>query len=233
MSSTFVDGVTPLDAVHMNALQQKVERAQPNGYASLDATGVVPAAQLPAPTSGVPTGAGFVWYTAAAPAGFLLCDGSAVSRTTYAALFALLGTIYGVGDGSTTFNLPDLRGRVAVGVGTQADVAALAANDGSTLPNRRPKHGHTNGLTLPNHAHSANDPGHTHEIPANGNAGSGPIVMQAIIAADTGGNFTASQTTGITVGNPTSNPAIAGTIGPAGAPADGPAYLTVNYIIKT
>lgn len=55
---------------------------------------------------------GSVIYSAAstAPAGFLVCNGSAVSRTTYASLFAAIGTTYGVGDGSTTFNLPDLRG---------------------------------------------------------------------------------------------------------------------------
>lgn len=46
---------------------------------------------------------------ATAPTGFLTCNGAAVSRTTYAALFAAIGTLYGVGDGSTTFNLPDLR----------------------------------------------------------------------------------------------------------------------------
>ncbi|MBR2008287.1 MAG: tail fiber protein [Alistipes sp.] len=45
------------------------------------------------------------------PDGYLLCDGSAVSRTTYAALFAVIGTTYGTGDGSTTFNLPDCRNR--------------------------------------------------------------------------------------------------------------------------
>jgi microcystin-dependent protein len=50
-----------------------------------------------------------------APAGALLCYGQQVSRTTYAGLFAVIGTAYGVGDGSTTFNLPDLRGRVAAG----------------------------------------------------------------------------------------------------------------------
>ena len=49
------------------------------------------------------------WPTGAAPAGYLLCDGSAVSRTTYAALFAVVGTTYGVGDGSTTFNLPNMK----------------------------------------------------------------------------------------------------------------------------
>jgi len=48
--------------------------------------------------------------TTAIPLGFLECDGSAISRTTYAALFAITGTLYGIGDGSTTFNIPDLRG---------------------------------------------------------------------------------------------------------------------------
>lgn len=48
--------------------------------------------------------------TSSAPAGFLKCSGQAISRTTYAALFTAIGTLYGVGDGSTTFNLPDLRG---------------------------------------------------------------------------------------------------------------------------
>ena len=53
-----------------------------------------------------------------APTGFLLCDGSAVSRTTYSALFAITGTAYGVGDGSTTFNVPDLRSSFPLGGGT-------------------------------------------------------------------------------------------------------------------
>lgn len=53
-----------------------------------------------------------------APAGFLLCDGTAVSRTTYADLFAAIGTTWGVGDGSTTFNVPDMRGRSPLGAGT-------------------------------------------------------------------------------------------------------------------
>jgi microcystin-dependent protein len=58
------------------------------------------------------------------PFGFLACDGSAISRTTYATLFAIIGTNYGVGDGSTTFNLPDSRGRTHVGVGTYTDPTA-------------------------------------------------------------------------------------------------------------
>ena len=61
-----------------------------------------------------------------APTGWLICDGSAVSRTTYAKLFAVIGTTYGAGDGSTTFNLPDFRGRVPVGVGTGTASTATA-----------------------------------------------------------------------------------------------------------
>lgn len=63
-----------------------------------------------------PTGAVEAYAGATAPAGWLLCNGQAVSRTTYAALFALVGTTYGAGNGSTTFNVPDLRGEFIRGV---------------------------------------------------------------------------------------------------------------------
>lgn len=59
-----------------------------------------------------------------APSGWLSCDGSAVSRSTYASLFAILGTTFGVGDGSTTFNVPDLKGRAPIGVGTGSGLTA-------------------------------------------------------------------------------------------------------------
>jgi microcystin-dependent protein len=63
---------------------------------------------------GIPTGTITPWSQATPPSGFLECDGSAVSRSTYAALFAIISDTYGAGDGSTTFNLPDLTDRVAV-----------------------------------------------------------------------------------------------------------------------
>ena len=67
-------------------------------------------------TRAVPVGAMVPWAGGStAPARFLIADGSAVSRTTYADLFAAIGTTYGAGDGTTTFNLPDTRGRVIVG----------------------------------------------------------------------------------------------------------------------
>jgi len=66
-----------------------------------------------------------------APTGWLLCDGSAISRTTYAVLFAVISTSYGAGDGSTTFNVPDLRGRIPVGAGTGTWVKTFTASNSS------------------------------------------------------------------------------------------------------
>lgn len=64
----------------------------------------------------VPSGTVQAFARAAAPSGWLACDGAAVSRTAYAALFAAIGVVFGAGDGATTFNLPDLRGEFIRGV---------------------------------------------------------------------------------------------------------------------
>ena len=64
---------------------------------------------------GIPTATIVPWSDSAVPTGFLECNGAAVSRSTYADLFAIVGTTYGSGDGSTTFNVPDLQDNVAVG----------------------------------------------------------------------------------------------------------------------
>lgn len=69
----------------------------------------------------------------AAPTGWLVCDGSAVSRATYADLFAITSTTYGAGDGSTTFNLPDLRSRTVIGVGTGTKVATFASRASNVI----------------------------------------------------------------------------------------------------
>jgi len=69
----------------------------------------------------------------AAPTGWLICDGSAVSRTTYSRLFTVISTTYGTGDGSSTFNVPDLRGRHAVGAGTGTKVATFSSRSGNVI----------------------------------------------------------------------------------------------------
>jgi microcystin-dependent protein len=186
------------------------------------------------PNVGIPTGAGIDWYAAVAPAGFLLCDGSAVSRTTYAALYAAIGVTWGGGDGINTFNLPDTRARVLVGLNSGGpNHAALGGNDGTPIGTRRVLHSHTVSLTLPAHGHSVNDPGHNHGLnngPFGGNAG----VPGAVGSGNHDGDWTSviAAATGISVGNPTSAPAIPGSVGVPG-PIDGPAYIVVAKAIKT
>ena len=67
-----------------------------------------------------PTGGGTPFYgpVSAIPSGWLLCDGSAISRIDFAALFSVIGTYWGIGDGSTTFNIPNFNNRVLIGAGT-------------------------------------------------------------------------------------------------------------------
>ena len=77
---------------------------------------------------GIPTATIVPWSSASVPTGFLECDGSNVSRTTYSALFAIVGTTYGSGDGSSTFGLPNLQDNVAVG---KSNNKALASTGGA------------------------------------------------------------------------------------------------------
>lgn len=118
-----------------------------------------------------------------APNGWLMCYGQTVSRSTYANLFAAIGTTYGAGDGSTTFNLPDARGRAVIGKddmgGTAAGRITAAGGhgiNGTTLGStggaqshtlttaQMPSHTHANTLNDPGHTHAnvLNDPGHVH-----------------------------------------------------------------------
>jgi len=104
--------------------------------------------------SRMPTGVVTMYGGATAPTGWLLCQGQAVSRTTYAALFAAIGTNFGTGDGSTTFNLPDMREVAPVGAGTFAAVTgskhtAQAAADSFTLGQFKDDQfqGHTHRIT--------------------------------------------------------------------------------------
>jgi len=76
---------------------------------------------------GIPTATIVPWSSASVPSGFLECNGQAVSRTTYAALFAIISTTYGTGDGSSTFNVPNLSDNIPVG---KSNNKALASTGG-------------------------------------------------------------------------------------------------------
>jgi hypothetical protein len=95
-----------------------------------------------------------------APPGWLQCSGQAVSRTVFAPLFAAIGTAYGGGDGSTTFNIPNLAGRFAWGHATQFRGQVGGAETVALSTQEMPSHAH--GVYDPGHAHTIADPGHVH-----------------------------------------------------------------------
>lgn len=165
-----------------------------------------------------------------APSGWLLCDGSAVSRTTYSILFTAIGTTFGAGDGSTTFNVPDLRGRVAAGKDDMGGSAAsrltngVSGVDGATL-------GASGGdENSQQHNHAVTDPGHTHGMTASGdpavNSSAGGSTVSGRSLTHAGGtapqNLTDSATTGITLADSGS-----------GSSENVQPTLVLNKIIKT
>ena len=98
----------------------------------------------PGEGAGMPAGAIAAYAGSKAPEGWLLCDGSNVSRKSYPLLFAAIGTAYGAGDGSTTFGLPDLRGRVPVGVSSSHALASKGGEETHKLAEAElPPHKHT------------------------------------------------------------------------------------------
>jgi microcystin-dependent protein len=158
----------------------------------------------------IPIGAGLdFWGTTAPNSSFAFPVGQAVSRTTYATLFALFSTTYGTGDGSTTFNLPDLRGRVAAcldNMGGTSSSRLSSGGMGSVCNNLGGVGGaDTHTLTvdeIPSHAHAntLNDPGHNHSYTA-------PLTQLISGASNFPAPFTqntvatSTNTTGITISN--------------------------------
>jgi microcystin-dependent protein len=99
-----------------------------NGQIESKATGFkFPDGTVQASAASIPPGAVMDFAMNSAPTGWLSCDGAAVNRTTYAALFAAIGTTWGAGDGTTTFQLPDMRGYFRRGAGTNSDGTASGA----------------------------------------------------------------------------------------------------------
>ena len=151
----------------------------------------------------VPTGTISAYGASTAPTSWLLCDGAAVSRTTYAALFAIISTTYGAGDGSTTFNVPNLKGRVPVGLdAAQTEFDALAETGGTK----------THTLV------TSEIPAHTHTVPERGKVGAGDAATQPRAAAGANDAIDVPAT---------------GSTGGGGAHQNLQPYLVINYIIKT
>ncbi len=166
----------------------------------------------------VPPVASLMMYAgASAPTGWLICDGSAVSRTTYGALFTVISTTYGIGDGSTTFNLPDFRGRMPIGAGTGTSLTTrtLGAQVGAET--------HIQTETeVGSHNHTVTDPGHVHSLSpmSQQNIGQG---TNSTAWYPSGSTNTGSATTGITINDNTDEADPMDIMNPA---------LVVNFIIK-
>jgi microcystin-dependent protein len=110
---------------------------------------------------GIPTATIVPWSDSSVPTGFLECNGAAVSRSTYSALFAIIGTTYGAGDGASTFNVPDLQDNVPIG---KSGTKALASTGGAnTVANSGNVGGSTANATLS----TAQLASHTHSLSPN------------------------------------------------------------------
>ena len=179
--------------------------------------------------SSLPAGTMVQWAGATAPANWLLCDGTAVSRTTYATLFAAIGTAYGVGDGSTTFNLPDLRGRVPVGKngGSFGTLGATGGAETVTLTEAQ----------MPSHTHIQNSHNHTQDAHSHAIYGSngGSAGVSISITSNSNGDRAWYLPGGIAANTTATNQAATATnqnTGGGQAHNNLQPYQVVNYIIK-
>jgi len=156
----------------------------------------------------VPTASVFALATSTVPSGYLECDGAAVSRTTYADLFAAIGTTYGSGNGASTFNVPNLRGEFIRGWDNGRGV-----DSGRTL-------GSTQSDENKSHNHTITDPGHNHQVNINVyQQGAGPNASTDM--ANRAGNTTSStSTTGIS-------------LAASGGTESRPRNVAMMYVIKT
>jgi microcystin-dependent protein len=167
---------------------------------------------------GIPTATIVPWTSASVPTGFLECNGQAVSRSTYSALFAIVSTTYGTGDGASTFNVPDLQDNVAVGKSNNkalastggANTVTSTGNIGGSTANatlstpQLASHGHPGGVSLRSSPNSNGNGNISTNSGTTGNAGSGNGHSHNL-----SGNFTGDATSVIQP------------------------YLTILYIIKT
>jgi len=199
---------TPGAKLEVNGALKITDGTQGSGKVlTSDASGL---ASWQTPAGGVPVGTILPYASSTAPSGWLLADGSAVSRSTYSDLYNLIGTTYGAGDGSTTFNLPDLRGRVAVGKGTNTEVDVLGESENVAV-----------GLRTPRHYHQVYRYYNTCCSVAHGTGNGGLEGYSDLINIDAGASTHTLQLAGPVELDPANK-----------RPKDTPAYLVINYIIK-
>lgn len=156
------------------------------------------------------------------PTGYLFCNGAAVSRTTYADLFTAIGTIYGVGDTSTTFNLPDLRDKFIVGA-KQDDSGIPKSNiDGSLAA--------SGGAATAPHTHTG--PAHTHALDTEASATLDNNITGRV--GQDGGTYMAVSGAGGTAAKRMKQTTVSAGTGATGStsPAIIPPYYAISYIIK-
>ena len=168
---------------------------------------------------GIPTATIVPWSDSSVPSGFLECNGAAVSRTTYSALFAIVGTTYGAGDGSSTFNVPDLQDNVPVG---KSNNKALASTGGA---NTVTSTGNVGGSTANATLSTAQLASHTHQV--FGDNMSSNVGAPSFFKANSQSNATSAAGSG----SGHSHNMSANFSGDATSVLQ--PYLTVIYIIKT
>lgn len=189
----------------------------------------------------VPAGTMSPYGGSAAPEGWLLCDGSAVSRTSYPDLFTAIGTTYGVGDGATTFNLPNLTGKYLKG---GAPGSSGGANSVTIAKANLPAYnltvtdsGHSHGVSETAHSHAASTGNFVLASDGSG-AALGSLSASASAEATSLDNIqgqaprTATASTGVTVNSAATGITVSS--GGSGAALNTePAFVTAHWIIRT
>lgn len=230
---------TKLDSSNIQVAGIATSNIAANAITStLIASGAVGSAQMAASAVGVstltaaaqaclvPTGAVLPYAAPTAPSGFLICDGTAYSRTTYATLFALIGITHGQGDGVSTFNVPDYRGRflrgIDSGIGRDPNTGSRTAmatggNTGDAVGSVQAQATAVNGL---------HDTGHVHSPAVTG------IPFGSGYLGDSGNSFSGAGSAAFSAaGNPF--PTASGTASLAGDSETRPVNAYVQWIIKT
>jgi len=186
-----------------------------NDVLQSDGSGNLSFAALP---QAVPTGSVHMMATTTAPSGYIECDGRAVSRTTEADLFAIIGTTWGAGDGSSTFNLPDLRGEFVRGWDDGRGVDS-GRSFASSQSDQNKQHNHTATSTV-------TDPGHDHDIRAGGTSDDGGPVPP-------GGNNSSSNRNNTAIYDAFTNISVSTSITNDGGSEARPRNIAMMYVIKT